>query len=189
VGRETELEEARLPYLATQAAAPYEGIKPIPVAILLDNVRSLYNVGAFFRTADAAGCEKLHLCGITGRPPERAIAKTALGAEESVAWEHHADACEAVRRLRAANYEIAAVETSIHAVDLFDWRPRFPVCVVFGNEVDGIQPEISALCDTHVRIPMLGRKHSLNVATAGGVVIYELLRKYRRLSENARINR
>jgi 23S rRNA (guanosine2251-2'-O)-methyltransferase len=189
VGRGTELEETRLPYLATQAATPYEGIKAIPVAILLDNVRSLYNVGAFFRTADAAGCEKLHLCGVTGHPPERAIAKTALGAEETVAWEHDADACNVVRSLRVRHYEIAAVETSIHAVDLFDWQPAFPVCIVFGHEVDGLRPELLDLCDTHVRIPMLGRKHSLNVATAGGVVIYELLRKYRRLSENARINR
>jgi tRNA G18 (ribose-2'-O)-methylase SpoU len=78
-------------------------------------------------------------------------------------------------------YEIAAVETTVHAVDLFDWAPRFPVCIVFGHEVEGISAEISALCDTHVRIPMLGCKHSLNVATAGGVVIYELLRKYRKL--------
>jgi len=77
--------------------------------------------------------------------------------------------------------ELAAVETTVHAIDLFDWAPRFPVCVVFGHEVEGIQPEISALCDTHVRIPMLRTKHSLNVATAGGVVIYELLRKYREL--------
>ena len=80
-----------------------------------------------------------------------------------------------------ANRTLAAVETTIYAVDLFDWVPRFPVCIIFGHEVDGISPEISALCDTHVRIPMLGSKHSLNVATAGGVVIYELLRKYRNL--------
>ena len=84
--------------------------------------------------------------------------------------------------IRERGYEIAAIETTVHAVDLFDWTPRFPVCVVFGHEVDGIRPELSALCDTHVRIPMLGAKHSLNVATAGGVVIYELLRKYRALA-------
>src|SRR5258708_2685203 len=179
----------RLPYLATQAAAPYEGIRPIPVAILLDNIRSLYNVGAFFRTADASGCEKLHLCGITGRPPERAIAKTALGAEETVAWEHHADACEVVRRLRAGNYEIAAVETSVHAVDLFDWQPAFPVCILFGHGVEGLRPGLLELRGTHLRIPMLGRKHSLHVATAGGVVIYELLRNYRPPLANPRINR
>jgi len=85
------------------------------------------------------------------------------------------------QEIAARGYEIAAVETSAHAVDLFDWQPRFPVCAVFGHEVDGIRPEIAALCDTHVRIPMLGTKHSLNVATAGGVVMYELLRKYRAL--------
>ena len=176
----------RLPYLATQSAAPYAGIAPIPVAILLDQVRSLYNVGAFFRTADAAGCEKLYLCGITGRPPKPGIAKTALGSEENVPWEHHADAAAVIQSLRQRNYEIAAVETSVHSVDLFDWEPRFPVCILFGHEVDGLGPARLELCDTYVRIPMLGRKHSLNVATAGGVVIYELLRKYRRMLDNAK---
>jgi tRNA G18 (ribose-2'-O)-methylase SpoU len=177
----------RTPYLATLAAAPYAALQKIPVSILLDNVRSMYNVGSFFRTADAAGCEKLYLCGITGRPPKRAITKTALGAEETVPWEHPADPGSLVQQLRQHNYEIAAVETSIHAVDLFDWQPRFPVCILFGHEVDGLRPELLALCDTHVRIPMLGRKHSLNVATAGGVVLYELLRKYRQLIEKARL--
>jgi tRNA G18 (ribose-2'-O)-methylase SpoU len=175
----------RLPYLATRTAAPYQGIKPIPVGILLDDVRSLYNVGAFFRTADAAGCEKLYLCGITGRPPKPGIAKTALGSEETVPWEHHADARTVVECLHQRGHEIAAVETSVHAVDLFDWAPEFPVCVLFGHEVDGLPSALLDLCDTYVRIPMLGRKHSLNVATAGGVVIYELLRKYRRMLDNA----
>jgi len=169
----------RVPFQATAAGALYERIRSLPVTVVLDNVRSLYNVGAFFRTADAAGIEKLCLCGITGRPPKRAIAKTALGAEESVPWEHTWEPVALLRSMRERGCEIAAVETSVHAVDLFDWAPRFPVCVVFGHEVDGLQPEVSALCDTHVRIPMLGAKHSLNVATAGGVVVYELLRKYR----------
>jgi tRNA G18 (ribose-2'-O)-methylase SpoU len=171
----------RVPFSATAAGTQYDEIRRLPVSLLLDNVRSLYNVGAFFRTADAAGVEKLYLCGITGRPPKRAIAKTALGAEDTVAWEHAWDPAPVVRGLAAAGWQTAAVETTTHAVDLFDWAPSFPVCIVFGHEVDGIRPEVSALCDTHVRIPMLGRKHSLNVATAGGVVIYELLRKYRRL--------
>jgi tRNA G18 (ribose-2'-O)-methylase SpoU len=180
----------RTPYLVTQAAAPYSGLRRIPVSILLDDVRSMYNVGAFFRTADAAGCEKLYLCGITGRPPRRAISKTALGAEEAVPWEHATNSCLLIEQLRQQkNYEIAAVETSVHAVDLFDWRPRFPVCILFGHEVDGLRPELLALCDTHVRIPMLGRKHSLNVATAGGVVLYELLRKYRQMLDNTSIGR
>jgi 23S rRNA (guanosine2251-2'-O)-methyltransferase len=171
----------RLPFQATQAAARYDRIAALPVKILLDNVRSLYNVGAFFRTADAAGVEKLYLCGITGRPPKRAIAKTALGTEDRVAWEHAWDPTVVLELLAGQSHEIAAIETSVHAVDLFDWRPRFPVCVIFGHEVEGIRPEIAARCDTHVRIPMLGTKHSLNVATAGGVVVYELLRKYREI--------
>ena len=99
----------------------------------------------------------------------------------TVPWEHSNDAAPVVQRLVERQYEIAAIETSVHAVDLFDWQPRFPVCVQFGNEIDGLQTDLSRLSDTHVRIPMLGVKHSLNVATAGGVVIYELLRKYRRL--------
>jgi tRNA G18 (ribose-2'-O)-methylase SpoU len=172
----------RVPFQATAGGATYERVRRLPVSVLLDNVRSLYNVGAFFRTADASAIEKLYLCGITGRPPKGAITKTALGAEESVPWEHAWQAAPLVRSLRDRGHEIAAVETTMHAVDLFDWSPRFPVCVVFGHEVEGVQPEISALCDTHVRIPMLGAKHSLNVATAGGVVVYELLRKYRALS-------
>ena len=175
----------RVPYLATQAAAPYEDLAPLPVSVLLDNVRSMYNVGSFFRTMDAAACECLYLSGITGRPPKNAIAKTALGAEETLPWKHSPDPAATVEQLRLQGFEIAAVETSIHAVDLFDWRPRFPVCLLFGHEVDGLQPALLERCDTHVRIPMLGRKHSLNVATAGGVVLYELLRKYRRLRESA----
>jgi len=171
----------RIPFQATQAAAAYQGIRTLPVSILLDNVRSMYNVGAFFRTADAAGAEKLYLGGITSHPPKRAISKTALGAENRTLWEHAWDPLPWIAWLRARAYEIAAIETSVHAVDLFDWKPRFPVCLVFGHEVEGIRPEVAAQCDTHVRIPMLGLKHSLNVATAGGVVIYELLRKYREL--------
>ena len=170
----------RLPYRATAAAAAYEPIGGLPAVVLLDNSRSMYNVGAFFRTADAVGLESLFLCGITGCPPHRSISKTDLGAESSVRWESASDACPVVEFLRAERYEIAAIETSIRSVDLFDWEPAFPVCLIFGNEIDGIRPEVSALADTHVRIPMLGVKHSLNVATAGGVVIYELLRKYRK---------
>jgi 23S rRNA (guanosine2251-2'-O)-methyltransferase len=179
----------RVPYQVTEGARPYQEISRLPVCLLLDNVRSMYNVGAFFRTADGTACEKMLLSGITARPPKHAITKTALGAEDTVPWEYCERPEQAAAELRQQNYEIAAIETSVNAVDLFDWQPRFPVCLVFGHEVDGVRPELLALCDTHVRIPMLGRKHSLNVATAGGVVIYELLRKYRRLLENTRILR
>jgi 23S rRNA (guanosine2251-2'-O)-methyltransferase len=178
------VEASRTPFLATRSAAAYDAIRKLPVVVLLDNVRSMYNTGAFFRTADAVGVEKLLLTGITAQPPKHAITKTALGAEETVPWEHSWNPAELIHSLRARDYEIAAIETSPHAVDLFDWMPRFPVCAVFGHETDGIRPELLALCDTHVRIPMLGRKHSLNVATAGGVMLYELLRKYRRLQED-----
>jgi tRNA G18 (ribose-2'-O)-methylase SpoU len=169
----------RIPFTATEAALPYTGMGRPPVCVLLENVRSLYNVGAFFRTGDAVGLEKLWLAGITGHPPQNMITKTALGAEEFVTWQHTRNSVETIQTLRQANHEIAAIETSVHAVDLFDWKPRWPVCVLFGHETDGLTPEVAALADTHVRIPMLGRKHSLNVATAGGIVLYELLRKYR----------
>jgi 23S rRNA (guanosine2251-2'-O)-methyltransferase len=173
------LGDERVPFRATEASARWTGIGPLPAAVLLENVRSLYNVGAFFRTADAVGLERLYLAGITGYPPQKMISKTALGAEATVPWEHVPDPRQQAQDLRARHYEIAAIETSVHAVDLFDWQPRFPVCILFGHETDGLTPELAAEADTHVRIPMLGRKHSLNVATAGGVVLYELLRKYR----------
>lgn len=173
----------RIPYRLTPGAAPYDGLQ-LPAAILLDNVRSMYNVGAFFRTADGVALEKIYLTGITARPPMKEITKTALGADLTVPWEGIAEPAALLALLRGRGWEIAAIETSLHAVDLFDWQPRFPVCVLFGHEVDGVQPGLLNAADTHVRLPMLGQKHSLNVATAGGVVLYELLRKYRRMSEN-----
>ena len=175
----------RLPFRATPLASPYERFDTLPVAILLDNVRSMYNVGSFFRTADAASAEKLLLTGITACPPKSGIRKTALGAEETVRWEQARDPMPVLDGLRERGYEIAAIETTPHAVDLFEWVPSFPVCIVFGHEVEGIRPEVAGCCDTHIRIPMLGSKHSLNVATAGGVVLFELLRKYRVLAKQA----
>jgi tRNA G18 (ribose-2'-O)-methylase SpoU len=171
----------RVPYRATEGASAYDGLR-LPLTIVLDNVRSMYNVGAFFRTADGACVERLLLSGITARPPKSAITKTALGAEERVPWQAVEDLGSRLASLRGEGYEIAAIETSPRAVDLFDWRPRFPVCVLFGHEVDGLSADVLARCDTHVRIPMLGLKHSLNVASAGAVVMYELLRKYKELS-------
>jgi tRNA G18 (ribose-2'-O)-methylase SpoU len=171
----------RVPFLATTASESYDGIRRLPVTVVLDNVRSMYNVGSFFRTGDAAGVERIVLGGITAKPPKKEITKTALGADEHVPWEHTWDAASAVSGLHSRGYEVAAIETSVKAVDLFDWHPRFPVCLLFGHEVEGLNPELLSRTDTHVRIPMLGAKHSLNVATAGGVVLYELLRKYRAL--------
>ncbi len=179
-----------------QFAAPAEPVQRIhslatgceelqlPVAVLLDDVRSMYNVGAFFRAADGVGLEKLCLCGITAHPPKKAITKTALGAEEVVSWEHDWDAIRVAEGFRSKGYEVAAIETSLNSIDLFQWQPKFPVCVAFGHEVEGLRPELLAIADTHVRIPMLGKKTSLNVATAAGVVLYELLRKYRNFRMN-----
>src|SRR5688572_10690488 len=156
----------------------------LPVVVVLDNIRSLYNTGAFFRTADGCALEKLVLCGITPRPDQggrqqRAIAKTALGAEASVPWEYVPDASTAVAAAAAAGYHVAAVENSAYAIDLYDWSPSWPVCLVFGHETSGVTPELAGRIATHVRIPMLGEKRSLNVATAAGVVLYELLRRWR----------
>jgi tRNA G18 (ribose-2'-O)-methylase SpoU len=170
-----------LPFRATPAAVAYDGLSRVPVCLLLDNVRSAYNTGAFFRTADNAGVDELILAGFTPRPPHRSLAKTALGAETAVRWRAVARAIDAIEGLRARDYEVAAIETDARAVDLFDWVPRFPVCVVFGHEVDGLDAAVRGACDTRVRLPTLGAKGSLNVATAGGVVCYELLRKYRGL--------
>ena len=180
----TPLDGERVARLRALLGAGYEGVR-LPAAVLLDNVRSMYNVGAFFRVADGVGLEKVCLCGITAHPPKKAITKTALGAEESVAWEHDWDAIQMAQRMLRGGYEIAAIETSGPSVDLFEWQPKFPVCVAFGNEIDGLNPELLKLAGTHVRIPMLGKKTSLNVATAAGIVLYELLRKYSAQSKSA----
>ena len=171
----------RLPFAATPLAESYDAIGTLPVRVILHDVRSLYNVGAFFRTADAVRLDRLCLSGISGRPPHRELSKTALGAEDHVAWEGCDDAAAYIAELRRQEYEVAAVETCARAVDLFEWRPRFPVAILFGHEVEGLPQDLLGQCDTRVRVPMLGFKHSLNVATAGGVVLYELLRKYREL--------
>jgi 23S rRNA (guanosine2251-2'-O)-methyltransferase len=151
------------------------------VVVVLDNIRSLYNTGSILRTADASGVERVVLCGITPRPDQggrqrRAIAKTALGAEDSVAWDYQADAATALRTLAADGYHIVIVETSPDAVDLFTWTPRWPLCLVFGHERDGVSSDLTPHVHSVIRIPMLGQKRSLNVATAAGVVLYELLR-------------
>jgi len=158
------------------------------VVVLLDNIRSLYNTGSILRTADASGVERVVLCGITPRPDQgsrqrRAIAKTALGAEDTVSWEYQADTASALKTLAANGYQLAAVETAPDAVNLFEWSPRWPVCLVFGHEVDGVSPSLAPHVHAVIRIPMLGHKRSLNVATAAGVVLYELLR--RRLYDGA----
>ena len=154
----------------------------MPVVVVLDNVRSLYNTGAFFRTADGCGVERLMLCGLTPRPDQggrqrRAIAKTALGAELVVPWQHEPDTAAAVQSLRKHGYHIVAVETMPDAVDLYEWTPKWPLGLVFGHEKEGVTNGLCGAIETCVRIPMLGEKRSLNVATAAGIVLYELLRR------------
>jgi tRNA G18 (ribose-2'-O)-methylase SpoU len=174
--------EREPPFQVTAGAEIYDSIRPLPVSVLLEDLRSAYNVGSFFRTADAVRAEKLLLCGISSAPPHSGVLKTALGAENTVRWEQHEDAMAALRSEAQRGCELAVIETGVRSVDLFDWVPRFPVCLIFGNEKTGVSRQVTEACDTFVRIPMLGFKHSLNVATAGGVVLYELLRKYRALT-------
>jgi len=156
-------------------------VTPPQVIVLLDNIRSLYNTGSILRTADATGVERVVLCGITPRPDQggrqqRAIAKTALGAEDMVRWEYQPDTAAAVTSLRGNGYHVVGVEPVEDAVDLYRWTPTWPVCLVFGHERDGMSSTATAAVDTVIRIPMLGKKGSLNVATAAGVVLYELVR-------------
>lgn len=150
-----------------------------PVTVVLHDIRSLYNVGAFFRTADGAGAREILLSGITARPPRKEIAKTALGAEDTVPWRGADDLSAWMDAWTESGGQLVAIETTVAAVDLYEWQPRWPVAVLFGHEVDGLPDDVLARCDVHVRVPMLGHKRSLNVATAGGVVLYELLRKWR----------
>ena len=151
----------------------------LPVSVVLHQVRSLYNVGSFFRTADGAGARELVLSGITARPPRKEIAKTALGAEDNVPWVGVDDLPAWMDAFERTGGQLAAIETTPGAIDLYDWAPCWPVAVFFGHEVEGLAAEVAARCHVHVRIPMHGVKGSLNVATAGGVVLYELLRKHR----------
>ena len=173
------------PFRTLELAKAYDPIARLPACAILENVRSLYNVGSFFRTGDAAGIEKLYLSGYTGFPPHRGIRKVALGAEDTLPWERAQDPLALIAKLRAQGRQIAVVETMPRAVDLYDWTPAFPLAIVFGNELEGVTPALSEQADVHVRAPMLGAKQSLNVAVTGGVVLFELLRKYRAIHERA----
>ncbi|MBT9393279.1 RNA methyltransferase [Hymenobacter sp. NST-14] len=157
--------------------ADFKNTRKFPLTLVLDNVRSLHNVGAAFRTCDAFAVEKIWLCGITGRPPQREITKTALGSTESVAWEYAATTVEALRQLKAAGYVLVAVEQTTGSVPLpaFEVEPGRPYALIMGNEVFGVDDEVLALCDAAVEIPQFGTKHSLNVSVAAGVVLWEFI--------------
>ncbi|MCB0047525.1 MAG: TrmH family RNA methyltransferase [Caldilineaceae bacterium] len=158
----------------TGAAAQGRARNEPRIAALIDNVRSLYNVGSFLRTADGAGLTMLHLCGITPTPANPKLGKTALGAEEAVAWRYHADAVRAAALLQQQGQIIVALETTPGAVSLFDCPGLDHAVLVVGNERAGIDPGILELADLCVAIPMAGVKRSLNVATAFGIAAYAL---------------
>jgi len=149
------------------------------VVVVLDNIRSGNNTGSFFRTCDAFPVKKLILCGITASPPDREIHKTALGAELTVAWEHYPATLEAVKSLRCEGFTAVAVEQVEGAGILgqMAWERGQKYALVFGNEVDGVAQEVVDACDMAVEIPQGGTKHSLNVAVAGGVVLWELFQQ------------
>lgn len=153
--------------------------KRLPIFGMLDNVRSRYNVGAIFRSCDAALVSELFLNGITPRPPHPAIDKSALGAADVVPWRHAEDGSEFARELKSAGVAMYAVELTRQSKLLWEVPFIFPACLVAGNEVNGISDLMLELCDEAVSLPMLGRANSLNVATAFGVALFELLRQYR----------
>jgi len=150
----------------------------LPLIIVLDDIRSMYNVGSIFRTADAFRIEKIILCGITSCPPTQEIHKTALGAENSVSWEYYKDAAIAVNNLKAAHYCVFAVEQVQHSIKLNQFEPitNTSYAFVMGNEVKGVQQRVVDLCDQSLEIPQFGTKHSLNVANTASIVMWEFLR-------------
>lgn len=152
----------------------------MPVTVILDNIRSMNNVGSFFRTCDAFAVERLVLCGITGTPPAREIHKTALGAEHTVAWEYRESTTETVEHMRTQGYKVLAVEQAEGSVMLQDFHMEHTgrYALLFGNEVDGVSQDAMDKCDGAIEIPQAGTKHSLNVAVAGGAVLWHIFAEY-----------
>ena len=144
------------------------------IYVLLNNIRSLHNVGSVFRTSDGAGVKKIFLCGQTGYPPRDEITKTALGAEECVPWEYYIDPLDCIRHLKKKNIKIVALEQVKKSVDYKKYKPKYPICLVVGHEIDGVQNEILNLCDDAIEIQMRGKKRSLNVSVAFGIAVYNL---------------
>jgi tRNA G18 (ribose-2'-O)-methylase SpoU len=146
--------------------------------VVLDNIRSMHNVGSVFRTADAFLLEAIYLCGYTPQPPHRDIHKTALGATETVEWKYFSEAALAVQQLREKGYHISAIEQVENSIPLHEFKTdqHSKLAVVFGNEVSGVGEEVLKLSDTCVEIPQFGMKHSLNVSVAAGIVLWELVR-------------
>lgn len=161
--------------------AEFKAAKKLPLILLLDNVRSLNNIGSIFRTADAFLIQKIYLCGITAKPPHKDIHKTALGATESVAWEYVEDAVVVVKKLKEENVNVYAIEQAEQALQLhtFEICNQQTYAFVFGNEVKGVQQEVINHCHSVLEIPQLGTKHSLNIAVSVGVCLWDFVSKYK----------
>lgn len=150
-----------------------------PIVLVLDNIRSMNNVGSAFRTADAFLIEKVYLCGITARPPHREINKTALGATDSVSWSYHEDIQELIKELKEDGYKILSIEQADESIPLQDFLPYkdSKYCLIFGNEVFGVNEEVVAKSDSCLEIPQFGTKHSLNVSVSIGIVLWDFFKK------------
>jgi tRNA G18 (ribose-2'-O)-methylase SpoU len=151
-----------------------------PLIIVLNDIRSLNNIGSFFRTADAFNVEKIILCGITAVPPHRDIHKTALGATETVVWEHHTDINEVVKQLKSSGVKVCSIEQAEETVMLQEVAdlPNHTYALVFGNEVDGVDQSVIDASDYILEIPQFGTKHSLNVSVCAGIVMWEFAKRY-----------
>ena len=155
----------------------YGSVEKLPVVVVLDNIRSLSNVGSVFRTADAFRIGVLYLCGITACPPHREIHKTALGADETVAWRYFETTEEACRELKAQGYRIFAVEQVEDSVMLQDFQAEPRSAFILGNEVEGVGDSVLPYCDGAIEIPQVGTKHSLNVSVCSGIIMWHLFRQ------------
>jgi len=162
--------------LGRKTVETFRDSEKMPVTVVLDNVRSMHNVGSIFRTSDAFLVEKIWLCGYTPQPPHRDINKTALGATETVSWEYAPDALPVVQMLKNSGFYLASVEQAEGSTNLSEFKitGNQPIAVVFGNEVEGVQDGILAISDAAIEIPQFGMKHSLNVSVAAGIVLFRL---------------
>ena len=153
-------------------------IPKLPISILVENVRSVHNVGSIFRTADGFGAEKIYLTGYTAYPPRKDLHKTALGAEDAVVWEYIEDPIKAAKKIKNNGIELVLIEQTHKSEEIYNRDWRYPLCFIIGNEVDGVSDELTSLVDRHVEVPMRGIKQSLNVSVTAGVVGYEFARYY-----------
>ena len=164
--------------LNRKSVEEFKRIEKTPVIAVLENIRSAYNVGSVFRTADAFLLNAIYITGYTCVPPHKEIKKTALGAEETVNWKHFTNSAEAIHSLKKEGYKVYAVEQVVNSQLLqeMEFKANEKVAVIFGNEVSGVEQSTIELCDGCIEIPQLGMKHSLNIATAAGVVLWEIIR-------------